>query len=91
MITGYIRVSTGKQHPENQQDDITRYAKENGIIVNRWACSDSVSGAQLFKGEILAEYPCYKWGARRIRKWLMYRELCATDVRVIPGRAIETY
>ena len=45
MITGYIKVSTGKQHPENQQDDITRYEKENGMIVDRRACSDSVSGA----------------------------------------------
>ena len=26
MIVGYVRVSTDKQHPENQKDEITRYA-----------------------------------------------------------------
>ena len=30
--------------------------------------------------EGVAEYSCCKWGARRSGKWLVYRELCATDL-----------
>ena len=52
MITGYIRVSTGKQHPENQQDEITRYAKENGMIVDRWV-TEIVSGKKIHSGRKL--------------------------------------
>lgn len=52
MITGYIRVSTGKQHPENQQDEITRYAKENGMVVDRWV-TEIVSGKKVYSGRKL--------------------------------------
>ncbi|MBQ5593988.1 MAG: recombinase family protein [Bacteroidales bacterium] len=36
MITGYIRVSTTKQHPENQQDEIMRFAEANGFKIETW-------------------------------------------------------
>lgn len=36
MVVAYLRVSTGKQHLENQQDEISRYAKSKGITVDRW-------------------------------------------------------
>lgn len=52
MIIGYIRVSTGKQHPENQQDEITRYAKENNMVVDRWV-TEIVSGKKEVKGRKL--------------------------------------
>lgn len=34
--TAYIRVSTDKQTLENQRDEIARFAKKNGITVDRW-------------------------------------------------------
>lgn len=43
MITGYIRISTAKQHPENQMDEIRRHADANGIKVDRWVV-EIVSG-----------------------------------------------
>ena len=36
MIIGYLRVSTEKQHPANQQDEIRRFAESKQLIVNHW-------------------------------------------------------
>ncbi len=36
MIIGYLRVSTGKQHPANQQDEIRRFAESRHLTVDRW-------------------------------------------------------
>lgn len=52
MTIGYLRVSTGKQHPENQQDEIARYAKENNMVVDRWV-TEIVSGKKEVKGRKL--------------------------------------
>ncbi len=37
MIIGYLRVSTGKQHPANQQDEIRRFAKNKNWTIDNWA------------------------------------------------------
>lgn len=52
MNIGYLRVSTGKQHPENQQDEITRYAAENGMTVDKWVV-EIVSGKKVYNGRKL--------------------------------------
>ena len=52
MIVGYIRVSTGKQHPENQKDEITRYAISNNWEIDRWVI-EVVSGKTHVKGRKL--------------------------------------
>ena len=52
MIIGYIRVSTGKQHPENQKDEILRYASMNGWTVDKWVV-EVVSGRKHVKGRKL--------------------------------------
>jgi DNA invertase Pin-like site-specific DNA recombinase len=52
MIVGYIRVSTEKQHPENQQDEIQRYADMNGLHVDLWV-SEVVSGKKQASGRKL--------------------------------------
>lgn len=36
MIVGYLRVSTGKQHPANQQDEIRRFAESRNLTVDTW-------------------------------------------------------
>ncbi len=36
MVVGYLRVSTGKQHPVNQKDEIERFAAQKNIIVDRF-------------------------------------------------------
>jgi DNA invertase Pin-like site-specific DNA recombinase len=52
MIIGYLRVSTGKQHLENQQDEISRYAMENNMEVDRWVM-EIVSGKKEAKSRKL--------------------------------------
>lgn len=43
MITGYLRVSTSKQNPANQQDEILRFAESRQIKVDNWV-TEVVSG-----------------------------------------------
>lgn len=43
MVTAYLRVSTGRQHLENQQSEIARYASSKQIIVDRWV-TEIISG-----------------------------------------------
>lgn len=52
MIVGYLRVSTEKQHLENQQDEIGRYAKENNMEIDRWVM-EVVSGKEVHSGRKL--------------------------------------
>ena len=43
MVIAYLRVSTGKQHLENQQSEINRYASVKGITIDRWV-TETISG-----------------------------------------------
>lgn len=43
MKIGYIRVSTGKQNPENQRDEIQRFANEKSMEIDTWF-EETVSG-----------------------------------------------
>ena len=52
MIVGYVRVSTEKQHPENQKDEIRRYAAANHWEIDRWLV-EVVSGKKHVKGRKL--------------------------------------
>ena len=52
MIVGYIRVSTWKQHPENQRDEICRYATTNNYEIDKWVV-EVVSGSKEVKGRRL--------------------------------------
>lgn len=52
MITGYIRVSTTKQHPENQKDEIMRFAEANGFKIENWVV-EVVSGKKQVQGRKL--------------------------------------
>lgn len=43
MVVGYLRVSTRKQNPENQKDEIRRFVQEKGLHIDRWVI-EVVSG-----------------------------------------------
>lgn len=43
MVIAYLRVSTERQHLENQKAEIERYAQARGIMVNRWI-TEIISG-----------------------------------------------
>ncbi len=43
MIIGYLRVSTEKQNPENQRDEIRRFAQEKVLQIDCWVV-ETVSG-----------------------------------------------
>ena len=43
MTIGYLRVSTEKQNPENQKDEIRRFALEKGWDIDSWVV-ETVSG-----------------------------------------------
>lgn len=36
MVVAYVRVSTDKQHPENQENEIRRFASANGWEIDKW-------------------------------------------------------
>ena len=52
MTIGYLRVSTSKQLLKNQQDEISRYAQENNIIIDQWIM-EVVSGKKSHNGRRL--------------------------------------
>ena len=52
MIVGYLRVSTEKQHPKNQMDEIQRYAEQNQMKIDLWV-SEVVSGQKEVSGRKL--------------------------------------
>lgn len=43
MVIAYIRVSTGKQHLDNQKGEINRYAKKHNLSIDKWI-EEVVSG-----------------------------------------------
>ena len=89
MIIGYIRVSTGKQHPENQQDEITRYAKENNMVVDRWV-TEIVSGKKEVKGRKLGRtISMMKRGDTLIVSEVSRLSRNLTDIMTIMGKCLK--
>lgn len=89
MITGYIRVSTGKQHPQNQKDEISRYAAANNWTVEKWTI-EVVSGKKEIKGRKLGGL------LRRLKKGdtIIVTEISRlsrslTDIMEIMGRCLK--
>ena len=52
MIVGYVRVSTQKQHPENQVEEISRYAAAHDYKIDKWVI-ETISGKKGIKGRKL--------------------------------------
>jgi DNA invertase Pin-like site-specific DNA recombinase len=45
MTYGYVRVSTDKQRVDNQEFEITRFAKKNNVVIDEWI-KETISGTK---------------------------------------------
>lgn len=52
MVYGYIRVSTDRQTVENQRFELTRFAKSQGMKIDKWV-EESISGTVPWKKRAL--------------------------------------
>lgn len=43
MVIAYLRISTGRQHLENQEGEIKRYAQVNNLVIDSWV-TEIISG-----------------------------------------------
>lgn len=88
MIVGYLRVSTGRQHPENQKIEIMRYADENGLIVDEWI-TEVVSGKKKADGRKLGRIISrMKKGDTLIVTEVSRLSRTLTDVMTIMGKCL---
>lgn len=88
MITGYIRVSTAKQHPENQKDEILRFAEANGFNIDKWVV-EVVSGKKHVQGRKLGRLmKDMKKGDSIIVTEISRLSRSITDIMGIMGRCI---
>ena len=52
MVIAYLRVSTGRQHLENQEGEIKHYAESRNMKIDRWV-TEVVSGKTEHKNRLL--------------------------------------
>ena len=89
MIAGYIRVSTAKQHPENQMDEIKRYVESNGMQVDKWVV-EVVSGKILLKGRKLGRLlKSMKKGDTLLVTEISRLSRSLTDIMTLMGRCMD--
>ena len=89
MVIGYLRVSTGKQHLMNQQEEILRFAESRGWTIDQWV-TEVVSGKKQERDRLLGKL------IRRMKQndTLVVTEVSRlsrtlTDVMAIMGMCIE--
>lgn len=88
MIVGYLRVSTGKQNIENQREEISRYAEQNGMTIDVWV-SEIVSGKQKSSGRKLGRtISKMKQGDTLIVSEVSRLSRTLTDIMSIMGRCL---
>ena len=89
MIRGYLRVSTGKQNPGNQQDEIRRFAESRNWIVDNWV-TEVASGSKREQdrklGTLLRKM---KRGDTLIVTEISRLSRTLTDVMAIMGRCLQ--
>ena len=89
MIIGYLRVSTGKQHPANQKDEIERFAEKKNMTVDRWVievASGSKSEKERKLGKLLKTL---KSGDTLIVTEISRLSRTLTEIMGIMGRCLE--
>lgn len=67
MVVAYLRVSTGKQHLENQREEIQKFAAQRGLNVDRWV-TEIISGKKKEQDRALGK---------------MLKTLCPGDVLIV--------
>jgi len=89
MIIGYLRVSTEKQHPANQQDEIRRFAASRNLTIDTWV-TEVVSGRKRERdrklGTLLRRM---KQGDTIIVTEISRLSRTLTDIMSIMGRCLE--
>lgn len=89
MNVGYLRVSTDKQHPKNQQDEISRFAKENGFEIDLWVV-EVVSGKKGIEGRKLGRLISkMKRGDTLIVSEVSRLSRTLTDIMAIMGKCLK--
>lgn len=89
MVIAYLRVSTGKQHLANQEEEIRKFAAARGLTVDRWV-TEVVSGKKHQKdrelGKMLRQL---RSGDTLIVTELSRLSRTLTDIMAIMGRCLE--
>ena len=89
MNVGYLRVSTGRQHLKNQQDEIQRYADNNNIVIDMWV-SEVVSGKRRIEGRKLGRLISkMKKGDTLIVSEVSRLSRTLTDIMTIMGKCLK--
>lgn len=89
MIVAYLRVSTDKQRPENQHDEIQRYAENNGLQIDLWV-SEIVSGKKQASGRKLGRtISKMKKGDTLIVSEVSRLSRTLTDIMSIMGKCLK--
>ena len=89
MIIGYLRVSTGKQNPTNQQDEIQCFADSKNLSVNQWVtevASGKKKGCDRKLGGLIRHM---KHGDTLIVTEVSRLSRTQTDLMAIMGKCLE--
>ena len=89
MTIAYLRVSTGKQNPENQREEIKRFAEEKNITIDQWVietASGKLAPQKRKLGRILGRM---KKGDTLIVSEISRLSRSLTEIMTIMGQCLE--
>lgn len=89
MIIGYLRVSTGKQHLSNQQDEIRRFAQSRHWTVDGWVTEVASGSKQECDRKLGALLRKMKRGDTLIVTEISRLSRTLTDVMAIMGKCLK--
>ena len=89
MIIAYLRVSTGKQNPENQREEIKRFAEEKNMEIDQWVietASGKLAPRKRKLGRVLGRM---KKGDTLIISEISRLSRSLTEIMTIMGQCLE--
>ena len=89
MIIAYLRVSTGKQNPENQREEIKRFAEEKNMAIDQWVietASGKLAPRKRKLGRVLGRM---KKGDTLIVSEISRLSRSLTEIMTIMGQCLE--
>ena len=89
MIIAYLRVSTGKQNPENQREEIKRFAEEKNMEIDQWVietASGKLAPRKRKLGRVLSRM---KKGDTLIVSEISRLSRSLTEIMTIMGQCLE--